>query len=508
MVRVLFWNIQQFSLPKIRGAGAGAQRLGYITRDIFNQNCPDVFVIVEVKGSNRVEGANGGDDGKLNIYPGGQATFNLLQTIRQVTNTVDNPLGWRLIPPITTAWGGAQESVAVYYNANRLQFVGPFIWTQNAPVNPLVNGQARPRTTTDPNTGAPIVYDPANYPAATAVTPAWNSTLPAGRNTPINFNLATENIPENQLAGQWWWPGWDDNAFDPNRHANDGLCFPYPGFRKPLLTQFLELNVNGIGYTGRIINLYSLHLAPSTTTAVRGLRCFNTIAEINTAVSAANNIDVVAGDFNIDSFNAFRGRNATNPYYRLVEINHFTMQFPPYTNNDGANPYQVDDNLLPYRLTHYLPVDKATPFNNTGTVVLPAPTHNVYSRLGCMGSTQRDPEDRRRWIPNNSGAIDNIFVRYGAGTGGPATRSTIANTVVGTPYVGDNNPNQFTYDSSLNYPPENPFNNQGYPDNSTLDPNSPESVEARNRCDEFRDIENNFGFIHSVSDHLPIIVDI
>jgi hypothetical protein len=59
MTRILYWNIENFNLPRVMGRADANARADYIS-GIFNQNVPDIFVIVEVYSRTREVGIEGG----------------------------------------------------------------------------------------------------------------------------------------------------------------------------------------------------------------------------------------------------------------------------------------------------------------------------------------------------------------------------------------------------------------------------------------------------------------
>jgi hypothetical protein len=144
----------------------------------------------------------------------------------------------------------------------------------------------------------------------------------------------------------------------------------------------------------------------------------------------------------------------------------------------------------PYCMTHVLPPDLATPFNNVG--VATDPQHNVYPRHGYMGSTDIFPR-----AANDSGAIDNAFVHYAGGMPIPARNTTIVNTITGKPYnaapapvgVGPELTGGHAYATSL----ANPVPPAGV--NPPVDPLGFPNW-------------GNFGKVRSTSDHLALMIDV
>jgi hypothetical protein len=201
MIRVLYWNIKQFTQGKIADAVdlRSEFRANYIVRKIFTVNIPDIFIIVEVMGNRTPRG----NEGKLNNGSGGQGAYTLLEKIKDVRKNKRDRDGnllesWQLVPPICTGWGGYEESVAVYYNARRLQFIGPFVWTQEIEADPL-SGQARP-------------CDQYRNDAHTYAN-QWTTTLPH-REIPNAFGCVTQGLIEllklmlerpQMVISMWFW---------------------------------------------------------------------------------------------------------------------------------------------------------------------------------------------------------------------------------------------------------------------------------------------------------------
>ncbi|MDO8955131.1 MAG: hypothetical protein Q7V63_09835 [Gammaproteobacteria bacterium] len=456
MTKIVYWNINKFGANKVQDSKYvthSATRLMYIEY-ILAANMPDIFVIVEVCAGRQGEGR----DGRLNDNGGAQGAIDLLDYFR--SRFGDH---WCLVPTLYTGTRGYEESVAVFYNSTNLMFVGPDVWDGQQAVTPT----------------------PENRQKATAYTDTmWEGTLP---NNEITVVCPTQGLNESQVAGK---VTWINNENEEAMYVD----FPNPENRKPLLTQFYDRNAD------RMIRVFSVHTSPGALTAGEGVDQMNNIEEIFME-SPANTVDVIVGDFNVDTFNAFDLPNEENPYYHLMKHNEFVMAFPPFLTEDAANLDNIatDDDLIPYRLTHLLSCNweklsgKATPFNAEGAAEDDA-THNVPPRLGYMGNTG----GKNYQVPNSSGAIDNIFTRYGAAAGGPAKKPTIINTTVGSPYANEPDVERdrgFKYKVTL----ANKLPDIGYKDTGT--------AQSKRMLKQFRDW-NNYGEIYNTSDHVPLIIDI
>ncbi|MFM7442065.1 MAG: hypothetical protein ACKO2V_26275, partial [Snowella sp.] len=181
MTRILYWNLQNFSLNKIRDNANPWQsqdRLQHILNQVCLPHLPDIIVIVEVFDRNQNVGLAG-----LVINPNGNPALALQLLLDQLRILLGNH--WNLVPPLTLGDAFFREAVAVYYNSNNLQFIGPYLWSQIA-------GQL-PRARI------------ADIPALNNLVPYagnWgNSIIPNNRNFPVGNPPIL--VPENQFAGQW-----------------------------------------------------------------------------------------------------------------------------------------------------------------------------------------------------------------------------------------------------------------------------------------------------------------
>lgn len=491
MARILYWNVNNFSLPKIQavapipayGPNQAADRLNYMVQGIMRGPVggpiPDIIVIVEVYSRVRELGSEG--TVLKSTSNAGQGLLTLLAQIR-----ADAVLGvgtnWCLVPPINVGLLGQREAVAVFYNATNLQFTGPnLLYQLYGPPPPGTNiGQSQP-------------VNAATHAAITNYNPGWAAALPAlGRTTNFPVGGGTVAIPENQLAGEWQYyaagaprpiPSPAPPAVPPNR-----IQFPNLGCRGPFQTRFLEIATN------KTINLFSIHTSPAT--AKQAVRQMQQVPEM-TAV-AAGEVNVVLGDFNVDTFNAFgTPGNAYN--WMLAPGGIYTCQLDPRIGHAGA----VVPARKPYTMTHLLPPNDAKPFNNLGVVT--DPQHNVYPRYGYMGSS---------WPAiNDSGSIDNVFTAYGAGAAPPgASNITVVNTLTGTPYnFIAPAPAGVTAEltGGLNYPSHLPMGwlTNGLNTNPVLGGIDPLGPWALAYPGIFT-VWGNYGKVYSTSDHLPLMVDV
>jgi len=392
MTRILIWNINNFSRNKIfndstvQTLADSQDREAHIVNQVMGPANPDIFVILEAYSRTREVGQTG-----TVISDSWPVGFGLLLLLDQIRTVHGNT--WCLVPPLNVGEFGFREAVAVFYNAANLQFIGPYLYAMQP--NYLVLG--RPRG---------LVANVAalrNYPSDWwDCLPSPINPLPAlqlNRTSTVTIAGMAQNVPEWQFAGQW---SYTYNAAP--------LYFPYNYNRSPFLTSFVDLT----SASQRVINLFSIHTSPGT--AVAAVQNLALAPEI--ANCPGNNVNVVAGDFNVDTFDA-----NNNAAYNGLDANYEMLLDP----RDATN--NINANRQPYCNTHVLPLNVATPFNNTGGVT--DPQHNVYPRYGYMGSMGGYAFQ----TPVNSGSIDNIFRWYGGGLGAVnPSNITIANTIVGTPY--------------------------------------------------------------------------
>lgn len=467
MTRILYWNINNFSINKIldpTDSQGSADRLRHIVNEVLLPSNAHIFVIVEVyarQGEVGLEGKPIVDNAQVGVY-------ELLRRIRVATNNAH----WMLVPPVWSGEWGFCEGIAVFYDSSHLQFVGPYVYgpdyrtatqTRSGAWHTPPNHRACPFAETTRPAGAP-----ANWPTGAQDYPPlyWPDNLP-NRLTPLNFNLPSEN----RLAGRY-------EFYDVNGAR---LYFPAHQHRSPFLTQFVELPL--AHPHPRQIKLFSLHTSPGTAgDAVAQLQHIPELA------AGANEVSVVLGDFNVDTFD-------NRADYNGLENLGFTLHF------DSEYQGAVNNNRRPYCLTHFLPTAHATPFGILGGVVV-GPTHNVYPRFGYMGAMA----GMNFQTPGNAGAIDNVLTHYGANAVAPANHNaTIVNTVVGKPYDQANPTPQgvtaeltggIDYNSSLNSHIPLPDGDQDFA-----------NIASRLRLRTFQQW-NNFERIRSTSDHLALVIDV
>ncbi|ADB50993.1 hypothetical protein [Conexibacter woesei] len=444
MTRVLYWNINNFSLNKIYDTSSAARRQRSRERrthilTVVAQNPPDIFVVGEVYDRTPEVGFQGIPVNQTRRV--GVACLRLLAKIRRRLGPA-----WCLVPPLKVGNYGRRESVAVFYNSATLRFTGPWAWC----LPPLGLNQS-----TDPATLASGQL--RSYAAA------WRAGLPVP-GTPFNagFTDGLRPVQEWQGAAQW--------AF---RDRYGGVInFPTVDDRAPYHVTFLD-------GAGRTVKIYAIHTSPaSAPVAVGALSAIPGIA-----APAANEVTVVIGDFNVDSFGFFVAA------YNGLRAAGYEMALDP---NFAGGPRAVRE---PYCMTHLIKPDLALPYTDNG--VPRDPTHNVYPRLGYMGGTAIG--GRRA---TDVGAIDNAFIRYVLPARRPARfDTTVVNTVVGTPYTGIRPP-AAAANLTLNLANPTTLPNPvgvGYvpPGGGVIGPMA-----------RLFQTWPEFGVIYSTSDHLAVLVDV
>ncbi|MDJ0716839.1 MAG: hypothetical protein QNJ54_21935 [Prochloraceae cyanobacterium] len=469
MTRILYWNIQQFSVNKLHDPS----KLDYI-RQVLTTHLPHIISIVEVQSGAAIPYRLDGT-----LLSGGAGTQGALQLLNHVKNWTNND-DWCLVPPLTLGDGRFREGVAVYFDSAHLQFTGPYWWTDNFGGNNPIN-RAVPSNTAGARR---VAYDQP-----------WN-TLP---NTPVANNnalpVANRGIRQNQLAGQFQYfsrrrdrqKNFIEIFFPTGREGN--IADTPPLNRAPFLTTFYEPN------TQRNIKLFSVHTSPKT--AKKAVENLAQVQEIRKVVP--RQVSVIAGDFNVDSFTRF------NTYNYLLN-NGYRMHLDPRDDNQN-----IDVARQPYCMTHLLSAPNnlgdpqgATPYmqsdpqglsphTETGTQQAQLSPGGNYPSFGYMGSKAGQNFQQITF----AASIDNIFTQYGRQINPPQTHNTtIINPVVGSPYLFGQG---YQFPHMLINPvpqagllrPANPAN-PANPDPNLIQFHQPQ----------------NYGHIRRTSDHLAIIIDV
>jgi hypothetical protein len=491
MIRILFWNINNFSLGKIYDndtrsdielseAEKATDRLKHILMEVFYVTNPDIFVIVEVFGR-----ATDGSEGTL-FTPQSDAVTGLELLLNLMRVFYGNT--WCLVPPINLGAIGPREGVAVFYNSRNLQFIGPYILNNTDTIYSACslsgakwkNRAAYPKEFINflPNPNNPI------------------EELRQNRTYRVTKNSTVYEIPEYVFAGQWEYykigpdEGLERIGFPNTLADNDNTNTYY--FRSPFLTSFLDLTDTATDK--RIINLFSVHTSPRY--AVEAVRNLALVPQIKYADD--NSVNVIAGDFNVDSFDMKK-----NGAYSGILDKKYKMHLDPRDTTSNPNT-----NRKPYCMTHFLPVGQATPFNNIDHTT--DERHNVYPRFGYTG----------QYIANRlsgTGAIDNIFTLYGRNLHRPNPTDhniSVVNTITGKPYDQldaihsadrtDHTPAGVTAELTGGLIYGRAIKDQFPIPAGIKDNNDEASALSKLLFGEWE----NFGRIHSTSDHMAVSIDI
>lgn len=375
MARILYWNVENFGINKIRRYTGKRNRAGNMVRDgkahdrrhlikrhirLFD---PDIFVMVEVSTGAAAVGSMIANTG------GWQGCEFLNQEIQGYGN-------WNLIPPLVVGGGGRAEGVAVYYKqttnaGNNLFFTGPNHWS---------------------NMGGGRTFDPAVMPAPPqGAYPGYvnNPCFPNGSRAIPPVALYNGNVQENQCAARV--------------EFNDqhGAAIQYNGLRSPYMVTFSE--TDGGGNIVQNITLFAIHSPPKAQAARTYLNGLADVADIRSGL-AANEVKVIVGDFNL---NLLKNDNTEAAWYGPLTALGYAKQLRPA----GGPPVPLDG-YQGYFATHMKRASKASFWNANGV-------NRFYPAYGYIGSSNTD----------NLYSIDNILV-----WGGAPNNLTVSNPVTGVPF--------------------------------------------------------------------------
>lgn len=460
MARILYWNINNFTNERIASvkrqktnkdtdhdAGAlGPQHLEMILDTLgstvdpntTNQVQLDFIVIVEVYGRN-----GSADEGELIEDSGKTGCINLLKAINE-----DVPGDWSMVPPVVSGADGAREAIAVYYRRDLWHFLGPETWPQ--------------AYTAEFAAGLP------------------NRTIPAGY--PYRANQ-----PERRSAGQWQF----DDAAPGGLVAPAQVNFPAANHRKPWLTAFGQ-----VGHPNNLLRIMGIHTKPNK----RGGQAF---ADQGTAAladvydmtarpaDAANQTDVIVGDFNVDNL-AAASWQAGGPFARLIGVG--AAPVAPAYSPLIRPPAALADEYQSYYHTHGRP-SSDSPGEGVARITEEADPPDYWQRAGHYPGQE---------YTNLS--IDNALVRYLGGANPPAGghNMTILARARQQPYRAPAPPVagllRGHYQSVVYMSETIDAIYRGLDDD-------PESAETYDSNQYFRQWQN-YGQIYSVSDHFALLFDV
>jgi hypothetical protein len=454
MARILYWNINNFTNEKIAAvskkqkrddmeANAGARgpyHLGMIlntlgTIDPGTGLAVDLDFIVVVEIYARIGGPL---EGHLIDGSGLTGCTNLLA---QINANVVGAGNWSLVPPVVTGTLGQREAIAVYYRNDRWYFLGPGTWPAAYP--PLLAA------------GLPVRVIPGAYPYR-------------------------PGLAENLSAGQWFFP----QAMPPGFMGMvPNVNFPGAVNRKPWLTCF-----GAFGAAANLLRIMALHTKPNEmwgpAYADQGTAAIADTFDMTTRPpDAANQTDVIVGDFNVDNLVAANFA-AGGPFGRLTGVG-VNPVAPPYSALVQP-PVGLSPNDDSYYHTHGKTVSGEEPAQILEDTDVPP----YWQRVGHYPGQEY------------SGlSIDNALVRYHAGMP-PAHNTTILARARGTPYNAPPMPpvmpmlGHYQNGVWMNETINNIYALAANPANLSYDLN-----------ERFREWDN-YGTVYSVSDHFALLFDV
>ncbi len=303
-MKIMVWNIERFTESRLdhfteyrSGALTYKRRRIYHDRQnvrdymqqVFTGNSvaawvPHVAAILEVQAPwYQGLGAALADDS-----PGANGLIRLLDLIKTWTGN-DN---WRLVPPLKSnpelvigQRGAAHEAIGVFYDKDEVRFTGPYRW---------IGGQSQPATS----------GIAARYPAP------WRDVA------------TTDNTRRAGIARYFTAAGVE-------------ITFPNNCHRRPFTVDFTERD----GFQ-RDIRCCFLHTSPGY--AYNGTRALGVTRELRDDAVGGPDLTVIAGDFNINDYQARICRQAFRPLTRRNFRQMFTRQ------NVDSTHYQVRAKATPY----------------------------------------------------------------------------------------------------------------------------------------------------------------
>lgn len=380
MTRVMYWNIQNFSINKIsdasdemRGASISRTNMSLVRQwlilDMIAAANPDIFVLIEV--STAYDG-----NGQLVRAGGGLGSLLLHELMEQRFEE-----SWALVPPIQT---GPNEAVAVFYRSRHRYFTGPHVWAGHHSAPP---GTAR-----------------GQYPEPYRTLPRRDIPRSAQYNA---------RWGENSCAACTAFTYAED-------HIAGGNPIPY-AVRSPYMTTFTETDDNDALH--RNLTVFAVH-SPANGTAGAYLSQLQHVGEIVDPAGPPPppEVRVLVGDFNVNLFNrSGRGEGTVRASYgRLIARNYELALRPPTAT--ALNAIQRG-----YFNTH---LRRQWSSGGPWSTVTHGPTY--YPGYGYAGSQRRG----QATAAQSESAIDNIFTRYEGSAVRPANSNiTVLNPVTGSPYL-------------------------------------------------------------------------
>ncbi|KZM50911.1 endonuclease/exonuclease/phosphatase family protein [Labrenzia sp. OB1] len=476
MTRVLFWNIEKFSINKFYSASRKRPRgQGGLTNtqattqkrrllgDVLTATRPDIVVIIEVSSGDNFPDALATQSAGVNglVY--------LQGLLNSAANLLVAPGGWNIVPPLYTGTGGRSETVGILYRRQndagtlRRYFTGPNIWTGGYAGTSAVPGTAV--AAAYPSVGG-VNFNAMLVPAGLGVV----RQIPAGA-------LDNGTLNENEVAARI--------AFNRINNAGNGVGGPvnFNGLREPFMATFCEADVNG--NVQRNLSIFGIHSPPQANAAPAYMNQLATIWDIVRPLRN-NETRIVGGDFNLNLLNA--NGSASGAYAPLTGGGN---QYTPLLDSALANAAQ---NVAQYR--GYFSTHIRGKVSSASSNFLWSENQNnqaYYPGYGYVGSN---------FTQAPFYAIDNILVWPHQGANNYQT--TILNMVTGTPFnlvnaPADNPPqgsNAIVMASRFGAPPL-----AGWPQAPTA-ANYP-GVGAAKRLTGW----DNYGRIRKTSDHFAVFAD-
>ncbi|NER45736.1 MAG: hypothetical protein F6J92_03420 [Symploca sp. SIO1A3] len=479
MTRILFWNIEQFGINKIRNPSraignntggltlyqAANQRRALLRRVIVATE-PDIIVIIEVSsGDNR-------PNRELATSTGGMQALVYLQNYLNTLGVLF-PGGWNQVPPLQVGLGARAEAVGVLYRRQNNNgavlryFTGPNTWGGgNGPsVDPRIINFSQPYG----NNGQ-VNFDAMLMPPG----------LGAVRNIPAGA-LHNPRLPENQVAARV-----QQFTDAQNRRIN------YGGYREPYMVTFTE--TDNAGTVQRNLTLFCIHTSPQGNIPAHYVDGLANTQEIVEPLGA-NETRVVGGDFNL---NLLLLNGAPSGAYNALTNNNYTLLVAPTAAGAAANVEQYKGYFSTHIRYPQLTAPSRFLWSDPGGGQPPRPQQDsFYPGYGYVGSN---------FVPVGTPfyAIDNILVWPFQGP--PYNyQTTIMNLVTGTPFnavaAADNPPQGIVnmpsafgiFNPPPNWPPAPP----------AAAPNYPGIGGARNLTSWA-----NYGRIRSTSDHFAVFANV
>lgn len=482
MTRILFWNVNNVGTQSLFPSAAKRARLGNeeaeyrpgarpqaiqdgedrldVLTGVIGAVAPHIVSIAEVcvGGGERAEGATVADG----------AMLRLCRVLRETTPWED----WRLVPPLVVGFNGLEEGAAVFYRSSVLKFLGPWGWS-GALAEPIGNIEAE---------GAELATYGAPWGAGGGYLALPGRAIGAGWPTP--------NGPENRLAAQWQYEDAEGNRIN----------FPGEGNRGPLLTMFGQFVGPG---APRVIKLLSYHAPPQqaemfgeAAPSRAGTAALAQITEMNAVAMEPDEVRCIVGDFNVSAWVDAFDAGSYQPLRELGYIQHLNPRGRETPMVEGPAALEYGWPTAGYYATHGRAVNLfnqasgANPWINTGE------EHAVQGYPG-FGWASRPGEMHGRYD-----AIDGVFTRHGA-EAGEAGPLTIANPITGSPYNAVEAPAGVAVGAVVM------GSRMFTPGLFGLPAGVPQLPQEAGLVawNAFRNWDN-YGKIRSLSDHLPIAIDV